>query len=217
MARRARHPERPLPDLAYLVLGYVGLHPDGVHGYRLGRRLGGTPLGLPSVRLGQVYRLLHALGRRGWLAKRLETGAARPPRWLFTATRAGATVFGRWLAGPPRGGAPVREQLLLRLRFSDQLPDAALRRLVRDAMRECVAEQRELHAALRAAAGVPAGAQALVSLALEKRLAADRSWLAEMTRLVDAGASGIAPIGVTVADAGGDAHCAASGEGKFRA
>ncbi len=183
--RRSRSANRALPEVAYLVLGHVGAHAE-VHGYRLGRLLATSPLGVPSLHLGQVYRILHDLAQRGLVRSRVETDRSRPSRLLFTITRAGEAAFRRWLAGPARGSAPIRDQLLHRLRFESLIPPASLRRLLRDAVRECEADLADLRSAACHLNGPNGdGRAALLSIALERRLAADRSWLAEATRFVD--------------------------------
>jgi DNA-binding PadR family transcriptional regulator len=208
MRRRGlRSTTRGLPEVAYLLLGHVGAHAE-VHGYRLGRLLATSPLGLPSLHLGQVYRILHDLAARGLVRSRIETDRSRPARQLFAITRAGEVAFRRWLGGPARGSLPVRDQLLHRLRFGNQIPPASLRRLLRDAVRECEADLTDL----RSAAGQTNGAngangstgdgRALLSMALEHRLAADRRWLAEATRFVDAsGADAPSALDVPLAGA----------------
>jgi DNA-binding PadR family transcriptional regulator len=185
--RRSRSAHRALPEAAYLILGHVGAHPE-VHGYRLGRLLSTSPLGLPSLHLGQVYRILHDLAERGLVRSRIETDRSRPARQLFMITRAGEATFRRWLAGPARGSAPIRDQLLHRLRFGDLIPPATLRRLLRDAVRECDADLADLRSAARHHNGSNGDGTTLLSIALEHRLAADRSWLAEATRFVETGA-----------------------------
>jgi hypothetical protein len=74
----------------------------------------------------------------------------------------------------------VREQLLRRLRFGDLLPPETLRRLAREAMRECDADLAGLRAAAARSNGTGAGGTRLLSAALERRLAADLSWLGEV-------------------------------------
>jgi hypothetical protein len=103
-------------------------------------------------------------------------------------TRAGEATFRRWLAGPARGSAPIRDQLLHRLRFGNLIPPAALRRLLRDAVRECDADLADLRSAARHHDGANGDGTALLSIALEHRLAADRTWLAEAARFVETGA-----------------------------
>jgi DNA-binding PadR family transcriptional regulator len=202
MARRAPHRAlRPLSDAAYLVLGYVAMHADGVHGYRLGAMVSRSPLALPWLRLGQLYRILGELAARGLLEKRVEIGTSRPARVLFTASVAGRAAFRRWLASPARGGTPVREQLLHRLRFAELIPEATLRRMIRDAAQECEIELRELEAAASRPLG--GGATALIVAALGRRLAADRSWLAEAGHLAPDGLSVRQPAAAPVRIAGG--------------
>jgi DNA-binding PadR family transcriptional regulator len=186
--RRPRSANRALPEVAYLILGHVAAH-AGVHGYRLGRLLSTSPLGLPSLHLGQVYRILHELAERGLVQCRIEVDRSRPSRQLFTITRAGEAAFRRWLAGPARGSAPVRDQLLHRLRFGDLIPPASLRRLLHEAVRECEADLADLRSAARRRNGSDGDGTTLLSIALEHRLAADRSWLAEAARFIDARSS----------------------------
>ena len=190
--RRVRGGNRALPEVAYLILGYVGAHAE-VHGYRLGRLLSASPLGLPSLHLGQVYRLLHELAARGLVRCRIDVERSRPSRRLFALTRAGETAFRRWLAGPARGAAPVRDQLLHRLRFEYLIPAASLRRLLREAARECEADLAGLRTAARRGNGASGAGTTLLSIALEHRLAADRNWLTEAARVVDERTTSSAP------------------------
>jgi DNA-binding PadR family transcriptional regulator len=186
--RTRRRARRPLPDLAYVVLGHVRVHAGGIHGYRLGQRLAAAPLGVPAVRLAQLYRLLQELGRRGLVARRVEAAGTRPARVVFSVTPAGVTAFRRWLTGPPRGAAPIRDQLIQRLHFADAFPGPALKRFLRDAERECVAELDALRVAYAPAASggeIPGAARVLVAVALGRRLSADREWLAEIDKLLE--------------------------------
>jgi DNA-binding PadR family transcriptional regulator len=186
-----------LPERAYVVLGYVGRYPDGVHGYRLGRILSRSPEGL-ALRLGQLYRLLHHLERAGCVESKIETGGPRPARYRFTMTREGRARFRRWLTSLPKGGGPIREHVLDRLRFSECLPSTALQRLLAEARRECENQidslRREgVDAAARGSAGKP-----LHAMALEARLAADKRWLDEVRALADqwsrCAAAGAVPV-----------------------
>lgn len=187
-----------LPDRAFVVLGYVGRFPDGVHGYRLGRILTRSAGGLPSLRLGQLYRLLRHLERAGCVESTIETGGPRPARYQFTVTPAGRARFRRWLTSVPKGQGSVREGILDRLRFSECLPNTALRRLLAEAAKEC----EDAIDALRQEAAQPPGAahtdKALHAMALEARLAADRRWLDEVGALADewssCAAAGAVPV-----------------------
>jgi DNA-binding PadR family transcriptional regulator len=187
-----------LPDRAFVVLGYVGRFPDGVHGYRLGRILSRARAGLPTLRLGQLYRLLRHLERAGCVESRIESGGPRPARYRFTVTQAGRGRFRRWLTSVPKGAGAVREGILDRLRFSECLPSTALRRLLTEASQECEHEIDALRQEASQPPGAPGTEKALHAMALEARLAADRRWLDEVGTLADewssCAAAGAVPV-----------------------
>jgi DNA-binding PadR family transcriptional regulator len=178
-----------LSQVAYVILGYVGMHPEGVHGYRLGRALSRSPLGLPSLRLGQLYRVLHQLERSGCLESHVEASGSRPARYRFTVTPAGRSTFSRWLMSIPEGAGPIRDQLLDRLRFADRLPESALQRLLAEAVRECEAALEKLRHRPRGG-GATDDTSRLHSMAVEARLAAERRWLDEICVLAGKSTNG---------------------------
>lgn len=182
---RLRCAAAQLPEHAYVILGYVGMHAEGVHGYQIGRLLLNSPLGLPLLGLGQLYRVLHQLEGAGFITGTLEVNGAARARYRFSMTRKGGTAFGQWLNGGSRGAAPVRDQLLNRLRFEDQVPRTVLRRLITEAMKECDGELADLKRERRAqaTAGV---VTSLHSLALQERLTAYQRWLGEVGKLLEA-------------------------------
>jgi len=173
-----------LPEHAYVILGYVGLHPEGVHGYQIGRLLLGSPLGLPLLGLGQLYRVLHQLEAVGFVTGTIEVNGAARARYRFTLTRKGGTAFRQWLAGGSRGAAPIRDQLLNRLRFADQVPPPTLRRLVAEALKECEGELGDLERERKAQA-TDGFVTSLHSLALQARLVAYQRWLSEVGELLE--------------------------------
>jgi DNA-binding PadR family transcriptional regulator len=167
-----------LPDAAYVVLGYVGRYPTGVHGYELGRVLSRSPLRVPSMQLGQLYRALQRLERAGLVQRHVETESSRL-RYRFTVTKQGARAFERWLSAIPGDSGQACEQLLERLRFADHMPSETVLRLVDTAARQCREGIEELaaHAGDEEAVGAYA-------LALKARLADGRCWLEEVRRIV---------------------------------
>ena len=206
----------PLSELASVILGYVAMYPDGVHGYHLGRMLSRSLLGLPSLRLGQLYRILHHLERTGLVKSRVEATGPRPARYRFATTVQGRSIFLRWLTSLPHGSALVREQVLNRLRFSHRLPASAIRCLLAEAARECQEELGNLHRHKKSLGGLYGEVNSLHFMAVEARLAADQRWLDEIrslveesTRHADAGA-----VPSVVSDASG---CAVDGAGTGRA
>jgi DNA-binding PadR family transcriptional regulator len=180
--------DHQLPEIAHVILGYVAMYPEGVHGYRLGRTLARAPLGLPALRLGQVYRALRHLERQGFVRSEIESGGPRPARHRFTVTPDGAAAFRAWLTSVPHGPEPLRDQMLNRLRFVDRLPPAVVESLLREAVGECDAELEALrrHQSLSGATeGRLGGVKPLVGRLMEMRLVADRRWLDEVRRLIE--------------------------------
>jgi DNA-binding PadR family transcriptional regulator len=175
----------PLSELASVILGYVAMYPDGVHGYHLGRILSRSPLGLPTLRLGQLYRILHHLERVGLVKSHVEATGPRPARYSFVVTAQGRSIFLKWLTSLPHdGSAPVREQVLNRLRFSHRLPASDVRCLLEEAALECQEELGNIHRHKRSSAGLYGEVNSLHLIAVEARLAADRRWLDEIRSLV---------------------------------
>ena len=180
-----------LPEHAYVVLGYVGTYAEGVHGYEIGRLLLRSPLGLPLLGLGQLYRVLHQLESARLVSGAIEMNGAARARYRFKMTRKGEAGFRQWLAGGSRGVTPVRDQLLNRLRFADQVPRPVLTRLVSEAIKECQAELDDL-ASTGKDRSRDGDVTPLHRLALQARLVAYQRWLLEVRNLVEGSAPGSA-------------------------
>ncbi len=173
-----------LPDIASVILGHVGTNAEGIHGYQLGRLLARPGLRLPSLRLGQLYRLLRRLERAGLVMCHVESESARL-RYRFTITPQGERHLEEWLVSLRGSSGSICQQLLYRLRFADRLPVPALLRLIDDAMEECGNALEEIG---KAAAGRDRRAvNPTYEHALKTRLATDRCWLEEIRRLVQRG------------------------------
>lgn len=170
-----------LPDVAYVVLGYVGRYENGVHGYQLGRTLSRSPLHVPSMQLGQLYRVLQRLEKAGFVQRHVETESSRL-RYRFTVTKKGNDAFQAWLSRIPEGTGQACEQLLERLRFADCMSPEAVLGLIDSAAQQCQQGIEELTAHAGGAAGPYA-------IALKARLADGRCWLEEVRRLVQEAAS----------------------------
>jgi len=173
-----------LPDVAYVVLGYVGRYENGVHGYQLGRALSRSPLRVPSMQLGHLYRVLQRLEKAGFVQRHVETESSRL-RYRFTVTKKGNGAFQGWLSRIPEGTGQACEQLLERLRFADCLSPEAVLSLIDSAAQQCQEGIEEL------AAHVGGGSDAAgpYAVALKARLADGRCWLEEVRRLVQEAAT----------------------------
>jgi DNA-binding PadR family transcriptional regulator len=168
-----------------MILGYVAMYPEGVHGYQLGRTLSKPPLRVPSLRLGHLYRVLRRLQRAGLLACTVEAESARL-RYRFSITPDGAAAFGEWLRRVPQSAGVIRDHVLERLRFADRMSRHDVLRLIDEAVRACESELKELGQYGRAddEACVEHGAR-IYLMARKARLADDRCWLEEVRRLVE--------------------------------
>jgi len=195
---KARAREKPigadqrLPEVAYVVLGYVRAYPEGVHGYHLGRILSRFPLRSASLGLGHLYRILHQLESAGLVKSEVEDGSPRL-RYRLTITLRGEACFSSWLTTVPEGSEATCDQVLDRLRFADRLPGKVVLRLVDEAERECKSKLEEL-AQHTASEHPPKGEESHVSrpytMALMARVAADLRWLEEVRQMVLGGSAG---------------------------
>jgi DNA-binding PadR family transcriptional regulator len=178
-----------LPDVAHVILGYVAMYPDGVHGYRLGRTLSEPPLRVPSLRLGHLYRVLRRLQRARLVACTVEAQSSRL-RYRFSITPAGETAFRSWLVSVPRGSGLTRDHVLERLRFADRVTSRDVLRLIDEAVRACESELADVTQQASSGEEASDGVQPQVSariylMARKARLADDRCWLEEVRRLVE--------------------------------
>jgi len=171
-----------LPDIAYVILGHVATSAQGIHGYRLGRLLARPGLRLPSLRLGQLYRLLRRLERAELVMCHVESESARL-RYRFTITPRGESHLQDWLMSLQGSSGAICQQLLYRLRFAERLPVNALLRLIDDTIEECGNAIEEIGKATSAARDRPGEVNPTYEHALKTRLATDRCWLEEIRRL----------------------------------
>ena len=188
----ARGKKDALPEVAHVILGYVAMYPEGVHGYQLGRTLSEPPLRVPSLRLGHLYRVLRRLQRAGLVACTVEAQSSRL-RYRFSITPAGETTFRTWMVSVPRGSGLTRDHVLERLRFADRVPSRDVLRLIDAAVLACESELTEVTQQASVDRQVSDTEQPEVSariylMARKARLADDRCWLEEVRRLVERGA-----------------------------
>jgi PadR family transcriptional regulator, regulatory protein AphA len=146
---RQRHQLGP-PD--YAILGLLMLGPR--HGYELLPYFSdGGELGLVCT-LGtpRLYALLHALEELDLVQCETSPPSSGPPRKIFSLTDAGTEAFGSWLGQPIRRLRQIRQDFLLKLYFSRQLPGHDTLGLIEGQIAACQAVSVELGAA---AAGEP--------------------------------------------------------------
>ena len=157
----------------YALLGLLMLGPR--HGYELAPYFAGDgTLGLVcTLGVSRLYALLHALEELGLVHAESSVVSGGPPRKVFSLTEAGAAAFRQWLDHPIRQLRLIRQDFLLKLFFSRQLPGNDASALVERQVAVSRAVADEL--AIRAAAEEPDSFAALV---YESRLAMARATIA---------------------------------------
>lgn len=108
----------------YALLGLLTLGPR--HGYELAPYFAndGT-LGLVcTMGVSRLYALLHALEELGLIRAESSAISGGPPRKVFSLTPAGAEAFQEWLDQPIRRLRQIRQDFLLKLYFTRQLPES---------------------------------------------------------------------------------------------
>lgn len=101
----------------FALLGMLGL--GARSGYELRRELSETAGTFWSESYGQIYPALRELSRKGLARRHSARRPGGPTRYLYEITPKGRDALRRWLAEPPRA-APPRNELLLKLFFSDR-------------------------------------------------------------------------------------------------
>lgn len=182
-AQLGAQPDLSLSDVELIVLGHVRTYPSGVHGYHLGRALARSPLGVPSLTLGRLYRILHRLERAGLVEGRIDARNARL-RCRFTLTARGEARFRQWLIPGPATPEGSPEELLRRLRFAEEVPIPTLRLWLDQALHACRAELAAINPCPKPTPEPRGEVGQLYTRALRARLVAQKRWLEEVLRLV---------------------------------
>lgn len=167
---RRRH---QLSAADYAILGLLRLAPR--HGYDLAPFFAPTgTLGLVcTLGVSRLYALLHTLEELGLVYGKGSPVSGGPPRRVLALTEAGQAAFQQWLDEPIRRLRQIRQDFLLKLFFSRQLPEHDTPRLIARQIEACQAVADQL--ATAAAAEATASFAALV---YESRLAMARATLA---------------------------------------
>ena len=167
----------------YAILGLLKIGPR--HGYELAPYFANNgTLGLVcTLGVSRLYALLHALEELGLVHAESSVMSGGPPRKVFSLTDAGTAAFQQWLEQPIRRLRQIRQDFLLKLYFSRQLPDSDTETLIERQVTASRAVADDL--AVQASVEAPDSFAALV---YESRLALARAttaWLeAERDRAV---------------------------------
>ena len=136
----------------YALLGLLMLGPR--HGYELAPYFAndGT-LGLVcTLGVSRLYALLHALEELGLVHAESSVISGGPPRKVFALSESGKEAFEHWLDQPIRRLRQIRQDFLLKLYFSRQLPGDDTARLVERQVAASRAVADELEAQVSAEA-----------------------------------------------------------------
>jgi PadR family transcriptional regulator AphA len=172
----------------YAIMGLLRIGPR--HGYELAPYFANNgTLGLVcTLGVSRLYALLHALEELGLVHAESSIVSGGPPRKVFSLTEAGIAAFQRWLDQPIRRLRQIRQDFLLKLYFSRQLPDSDTEALVSRQVAASRAVADDLEAQARAEAP-----DSFASMVYGSRLAlayATTAWLeAERDRHTDDTAS----------------------------
>jgi DNA-binding PadR family transcriptional regulator len=180
-AKRART-KHQFTDDGLLLLGYIGMCPEGIHGYQLHKMLSQDVLELPSLPLGRLYRVLRRLENGGLVASQVEADGGRL-RYLFNVTPEGESYFREWLTASPTGADAVGSHVLQRLRFASLLSENELSRLFDDAETACRANLESLHRRAASEGGSVAEASQVYASAQQERLEDELRWLEKVRTL----------------------------------
>lgn len=107
----------------HALLGLLRVGPR--HGYELAPYFQAHgALGLVcTLGVSRLYALLHTLEELGLVHAEGSVVSGGPPRKVFSLTEAGTEAFVQWLDQPIRRLRLVRQDFLLKLYFSQQMPD----------------------------------------------------------------------------------------------
>ena len=105
----------------YAILGLLGLAP--MSGYDIRKAVSISIGNFWRESYGQIYPMLKQLDAEGLVTKRVEQQPGRPDRHVYALTERGQEELRRWL-GEPVGDQIGRNELLLKLFFSHQVPAA---------------------------------------------------------------------------------------------
>lgn len=133
----------------YAILGLLRREP--AHGYRIAQRFApGQDLGLLCpMDQSNVYALLKGLQEQGLIAGHKETGGGRPPRTIFSVSKAGEKSLDAWIDGPVEPLHRLRLDFLLKLFLVGPKGTAAANHLVGRQLASCEAYALQLETELQ--------------------------------------------------------------------
>lgn len=123
--------------MEHALLGFLREEPD--HGYAIYQRLS-DPAGLGLVwRIGQsqLYSLLGKLEDVGYVSATIEPQGSRPPRKVYSLTRAGRQAFQEWMNSPVQHGRHLRIEFLAKFYFARRVGQVVATELIERQRRTC--------------------------------------------------------------------------------
>ena len=108
----------PLSNTSYVILGMLSLRP--MSGYDIKQVADSSVRHFWAISYGQIYPELKNLVDAG-LVSPADTSVGDRRRTLYTLTRSGQEALGDWAAMTQEVPVEIRDEMLLRLFFGDQL------------------------------------------------------------------------------------------------
>jgi DNA-binding PadR family transcriptional regulator len=142
MARRPRS-EQPLSPTARVILGMIAL--GNRTGYDIKRVVDKSTRHFWAASYGQIYPELGRLEQAGLLRGRPEPSGARA-RTVYELTERGESALREWLSSDEEPTYELRDEGMLKLFFSDSLPERRIAnvRAMRERQERKLGELREL-------------------------------------------------------------------------
>ena len=107
-----------LTNTSFLLLGMIALEPQS--GYDIKQMADGSTRHFWQISYGQIYPELKALEQVGMLQAE-EAARGSRQRTLHTLTKAGTEALADWISDPALSPVELRDEMLLKLFFSDSV------------------------------------------------------------------------------------------------
>ena len=111
----------PLSNTSYVILGMLSLRP--MSGYDIKQVADSSVRHFWAISYGQIYPELKNLVDAG-LVSPADTSVGDRRRTLYSLTKSGEEALGDWVAMTQEQPVEIRDEMLLRLFFADQLRPA---------------------------------------------------------------------------------------------
>ena len=133
----------------YALLGMLSMSP--MSGYDIKKLTDFSISHFWSENFGHFYPVLKKMEADGLVTKKVEEKSGKPSRNIYSITHAGSEELVNWLQLPVEP-PPIRNELLLKIFFADQLPKEKIVEMVAQEREKCLSklnEYKKIEAALK--------------------------------------------------------------------